>query len=63
MHVKKCFLILYVVQPINNVVMVSGAQHSDSAIYLHVSILSQTPLPPRLLLAFCMSHVVQLLSK
>ena len=29
---------------INNVVLVSGAQQSNSAIYIHVSILPQTPI-------------------
>ena len=33
---------------INNVVIVSGAQQRDSAIHIHVSIVSQTPLPSRL---------------
>jgi len=28
--------------------IVSGEQHKDSAIHVHVSILPQTPLPPRL---------------
>ena len=36
------------VWPINNVVMVSGGQQRDSVIHIHVSILSQTPLPSRL---------------
>ena len=36
------------VQPINNVVLVSGEQQRDSAIHTHVSILLQTPLPSRL---------------
>ena len=31
----------------NNVVMVSGAQQSESAIHIHVPILPQTPLPSR----------------
>ena len=35
-------------QLISNVVIVSGTQQRDSAIYVHVSILSQTPLPSRL---------------
>ena len=36
------------VQPINNVVVVSGEQRMDLAIYVHVSSLPQTPLPSRL---------------
>ena len=32
----------------DNIVIVSGAQQSDSAIHIHVSILPQTPLPSRL---------------
>ena len=35
------------VQPINNVVRVSGAQQSCLAIHIHVSILPQFPLPSR----------------
>ena len=31
----------------SNVVIVSDAQQRDSAMYIHVSILPQTPLPPR----------------
>ena len=42
------FLCYIGVQLINNVVIVSGAQQRDSAIHIHVSILFQTPLPPRL---------------
>ena len=33
---------------VNNLVIVSGRQQRDSAIYIHVSILPQTPLPSRL---------------
>ena len=44
----KNFLFYIGVYPINNVVTVSGAQQSDSAIRIHVSILPQTPLPSRL---------------
>ena len=36
------------VEPINNVVRVSGEQRRDSATHIHVSILSQIPLPSRL---------------
>ena len=36
------------VQPINNVVIVSGEQRRDSAIHIRVSLLPQTPLPCRL---------------
>ena len=36
------------VQPINNVVIVSGEQRRDSAANVHVSFLPQTPLPCRL---------------
>ena len=32
----------------NNVVIVSGTQQSDSVVHIHVSILPQTPLPSRL---------------
>ena len=40
--------VLYIgVQPINNVVVGSGAQQSYSAVHIHVSILPQSPLPPR----------------
>ena len=35
-------------KPANNVVRVSGEQWRDSAIFIHVSILPQTPLPSRL---------------
>ena len=42
------FLFCFEVQPINNVVVVSGEQRRDSAIHIHVSILPQTPLPSRL---------------
>ena len=36
------------VQPINNVVIVSGEQQRDSAMCTHISTLPQTPLPSRL---------------
>ena len=36
------------VEPINNVVMVSGGQQRGSVTHIHVSILPQTPLPSRL---------------
>ena len=42
------FLFYTGVQPIDNVVMASGGQQRDSDIRIHVSILPQTPLPPRL---------------
>ena len=42
------FLFYIGVQLINNVVIVSDAQQSNSAIHIHVSILPQTPLPSRL---------------
>ena len=45
---KTFYLFCTVVQPINNVVLVSGEQQRDSAIHTHVSILLQTPLPSRL---------------
>ena len=45
---KKNFLFYIEVQPINNARTVSGEQQRYSAIYIHVSILSQTPLPPKL---------------
>ena len=45
---KKNFLFCIEVQLINNIVIVSGGQQRDSAIHIHVSILSQTPLPSRL---------------
>ena len=44
----KSFLFCVAVQPIHNVVVVSGAQQRDSAVHIHVSILLQTPLPSRL---------------
>ena len=37
------------IQPINNVVIVSGEKQRDSAIHIHAFILSQTPLPSSLL--------------
>ena len=43
---KKIFFLE--VQPINNVVTVSGEQQRDSIIHIHVSILPQIPLPSRL---------------
>ena len=36
--------------PVNNIVIISGGQQRDSAIHICVSILPQTPLPPRLAL-------------
>ena len=42
------FLVFMRVYLINNVVIVSGGQLSNSAIHIHVSILPQTPLPSRL---------------
>ena len=42
------FLFCIGVQLIKNVVVVSGEQRRDSAIYNHVSILPKTPLPSRL---------------
>ena len=42
------FLFFVEVEQINNVVIVSGERWRDSAIHMHVSILSQTPLPSRL---------------
>ena len=42
------FLFYTRVQPINNVVIISGAQQSDSALHIHVSILLQIPLSSRL---------------
>ena len=42
------YIVFYSVQPINNVVIVSGEQWRDSAIHIHVSIFPQTPLPSRL---------------
>ena len=46
------FLIFYFVlrysQVTHKIVIVSGKQRKDSAIYTHVSILPQNPLPPRL---------------
>ena len=41
-------LILYWVEPINNVVIVSSEQQRDLAHTIHVSILPHIPLPPRL---------------
>ena len=43
----KNFSSYIVVQPINSVVTVSGAQKSNSTIHIHVSILPETPLPSR----------------
>ena len=40
------FLFYIGVQPINNAVIISGGQQSDSAIHTHVSVLPQTPPPP-----------------
>ena len=49
---KKGFENLYVlywgIAPVNNVMIVSGRQQRVSAIHIHVSILPQTPLRPRL---------------
>ena len=45
---KKFFLFCIGAETINNVVRVSGEQQRDSAIYIHVSILPQIPLPSRL---------------
>ena len=42
------FLFYNEVKPINNVVIVPGAQQSDSAIHKHIFIPPQTPLPSRL---------------
>ena len=42
------FLFCVQVQPVNNVVIVSGEQRRDSAVHVHVFILPQTPLPSRL---------------
>ena len=42
------FLLCIGIQPINIAVRVSGEQQRDSAIYIHVSILPQIPLPSRL---------------
>ena len=44
----KLYFVLEYRQLTNNVVRVSGRQKKDSAIHIHVSILPQTPLPPRL---------------
>ena len=41
------FLFCIGVQPIDNVVIVSEEQRRNSVIHIHVSILPQTPLPPR----------------
>ena len=48
LHFFKNILFYIEVQLTNNVVVVSGAQQSDSAIHIHVSILPQTPRPFRL---------------
>ena len=48
LHFFKNILFYIEVQLTNNVVVVSGAQQSDSAIHIHVSILPQTPCPSRL---------------
>ena len=42
------YFVLGYSQLTNNVVIVSGGQQRDSAVYVHESILSQTPLPSRL---------------
>ena len=44
---SKLFVLVYG-QLTNNVVIVSGEQQRDSAMHIHVSILLQPPLPPRL---------------
>ena len=44
----KNFLFYIRIQPINNFVIISGAQQRDSAIHIHISILPQIPLPSRL---------------
>ena len=44
----KNFLFCVGVQPIYNVVLVSGEQRRDSAVHINVSILPQTSLPSRL---------------
>ena len=46
---KKIFLFYIGVELINNVVLVSGVQHSDSVHHIHVSILFQMLFPFRLL--------------
>ena len=43
----KKFVFYIGVEPINNVVRVSGAHQSYLAIHIHVSNLSQSPLPSR----------------
>ena len=45
---KKNFLFYIGVWLVNNVVIVSSGQQSDSAICIHVFIFPQTPLPSRL---------------
>ena len=45
---KKNFLFCIGVQPVNNIMIVSGGQQRDSAIHTHVSVLPQNPLPSRL---------------
>ena len=42
------FLFCFGVQPVNNIVIVSGEQKRDSVMHMHVSTLPQTPLPSRL---------------
>ena len=42
------FLFLIAVKPINNVVIVSGGQQSNSASHMHISVLPHTLLPSRL---------------
>ena len=50
-HLKKVFFffVLGYSQLTNNVVIGPGEQRRDSAIHIHVSVLPQNPLPPRLL--------------
>ena len=48
----KAFLFCIGVQPISNVVIISGEQQTDSYMHICVSILPQTPLPPRLHIAY-----------
>ena len=42
------FLFCIAVYPINSVVIVSGEEQKDAATHIHVPILPQAPLPPRL---------------
>ena len=45
---EKTFLFYIGVLPVSHVVIVSGGQQRDSAIYIYVPIHPQTPLPSRL---------------